>query len=223
MPQASAPVYIPAVEIPQSTNVFSAIVSQVSIPGGNDVTVRIIGGRAAVNIDARTVRNIVERGDDAVTFDLSDLDIVSAAVPRSALRHFANADMGVEVALPQGVITLDADAVAEIVTAAHTASIVFRIVEIDEEQVSPALAARVPSGAVVHQVSISAGSRSIRSLENATITVSLPFDGTPPVPVWRIGVGGILIPVSNVSFDTTTGLATFETSELGLFVVGRRP
>jgi len=215
----SVPAYIPARPIPQSASVVAPVLEQITITGGNVVNAQITGGRATVRINAGTVRNIIASDESVVEFDLSNLNITSAGIPTFAIRQFANADVGMEIALPQGTISLDPDAVAVLAAQAHTHIVVFRITEIHEEQLSAALAARIPEGAVVHQVSISSGSRVIRDFGDEMITVTLPFDGDPPVYVWRIGTGGSLIPLEIL--DTSNGFVTFITDVLGLFVVGR--
>jgi len=229
-PLPEPPPYIPAPPTtsetpspPPAQSAPSAPPTNTTIPvadGNVDVDVRVVGYRAAIQLDASTIREIIATDDNRVTFDLSDLDITSASVPRSAIRQFADAEMDIDIALPQGVISLSAEAVAVIAATAHTSNIVFRITALDDARVPAALAARMPEGATVHQVSISAGSRSIRTFNDAVVTVSLPFDSVPPVAVWRTGVGGSLIPVES-EFNEASGLVSFDTNELGMFIVGR--
>ncbi|MCL2373368.1 MAG: endo-1,4-beta-xylanase [Defluviitaleaceae bacterium] len=215
------PEYFTAAPPAQSERRVPAVVGRITVAGGNTVNVHVTGERAIAQLGADTVRDIAEYDGDVVTFDVSNLDIISFSITRTAVRQLANADMGIEVALPQGVISLDEEAVAILAAQAHAHTITFRITEINEEQLPPQMAALLPAGAIVYQASISSASRPIRDFSDAVITVWLPYDGVPPVAVWRIGPGGRLILITGSVFDAATGLVRFTTSQLGLFVVGR--
>ena len=205
--------------IPQSAPSAPAVTETISVTGGAAANVRITGERAVVQLTTALVEEIIATDEDVATFDLTSLDITSAVIPRSAIRQFVGADMGIEMAMPQGTITLSANALEALAQQAHTANITFRITEMIDTRLPASLAARLPEGAVAHQVSISSGSRAIRDFGDATVTISLPFEGLPPVLVWRVGVGGRLIPIE-AEFDEVSGVVVFDTNVLGMFVVG---
>ena len=219
------PPYVPTVAVP-SVPYFPAqdaatrnedapvITETVTIAGGN-VDVRIVSGRATVVLPPTVVNRMIEESTNTATFDLSSLDIISAALPRSAVRAFARAGLAIEVALPQGALALSAEATGTLAAIAHTANVTFRIAEITEEQMPDSLLAVLPAGANVHQAAISAGSRVFRHFENTPITTTLPSGAN--ARVWQLMTGARLAPVNatqsggNVEFDTVT---------LGLFIVG---
>jgi len=228
-PMIVPPAYVPAAPPAPSANAAGpAVVTTVAVAGGGDASVRVVGDRAAVDLSASAVAGIIVAGNVA-EFDLSGLDIASASLPAAAIRQFANADMGIEVVLPQGVFELDADAVAVLAAQSHTFGISFRISALRSDQVPSVLAGRIPAGASVHQTAIASGSRLITNFEDAAVTVSLPAAAADSV--WAVGTGGrITLPNGQVvgtgarlvSVNSTFagGNATFETSRLGLFVVG---
>lgn len=197
-----------------------AVIERVSVAGNNDVAVRIIGSRATIQPTAAAISRIAASSYDTAVFNLSEMPVDSASISRITVRQLAAADMGIEVSLPQGVITLDEEAVAALAAQAHTQTIVLRITEFEEGQLPSLMAARLPAGAIAYQVSVSSGSRAIRDFGDASITVWLPFAGNPPVAVWRMGPGSVLVPVPGAVFEPSTRLVRFTTSQLGIFVVG---
>ena len=207
--------YFPAQDTTTTRNEDAPVITEtVTIAGGN-VDVRIVGGRAAVVLPPATVNRMIEEASDTATFDLSSLNIISAALPRSAVRSFARAGLAIEVVLPQGSLALGAEATNRLASVAHTANVTFRIAEIAEELLPETLLEILPAGANVHQAAISAGSRVFRQFDNTLITTTLP--GGANARVWQLMTGARLAPVNatqsggNVEFDTVT---------LGLFVVG---
>jgi|GEM_PF-4596040 len=214
-PQVSHSYSTSSTPIP-SSNVARQAPEIVNI-AGNDINVRMHGGRASVQFPANSISNIVEAGDNVIHFNFSGLNITSVSIPRSAFRQFANAGMGVEIILPQGAIALDSNAVTLLSEQAHGANITFRITELAGEQMPPSIAMALPTGAVVHRTTISVGSRAFRNFEDAVVSISLPAI-SPATSVWSIDTGGRLI---EIEADIQSGSATFETNTLGLFVVGQ--
>lgn len=209
----------PSLGAPAPTEINEDAVTVETIQlAGSDVNVRIVAGRAVVQLPARVIRDMVEDAGNngEVTFDLSGLDIVSAAVSRFAFRQFAAAGLRLEVILPQGTMALDAEAVDFVATRAHTANVVFRIQEILETQKPLSLLAVLPAGATVHQTAISAGSRTFRDFEDGSLSVSLPAAAASQVFAVVPGIRLVRVPST-----VAGGEVTFDTSGLGLFVVSR--
>jgi len=180
------------------------------------MNVRVISGRAGIEMNAATIRNIIASDNDTVVFDLSGLNISSAMVSRSALHQLANAGIGVSVALPQGTITLDSNALAQFISIANSSNITFRISEVRLDQM-PGFAERLIPGSTVFQPSISVGSRSIRSFEDATVTISLPLNNAMHSAAFGMDALG-LVPL-NAYHNVATGLLEIETNHLGMIVI----
>ena len=198
---------------------------QVNVPVNNyvDINVRVQNNRATLNLNTPTVREIIASADEergVAYFDLSTLEITSVAFPRAAIRQLADADLGVELILPQGTITLDAEATYFLGQAARSGSISFQIAEIEHANLPEALLAQIDTTHAVHEVSITAGNQVIVNFDG-TITISLPYEGQSPVTVWIVDEEGNLQLVElDAEFDAEAGLITFTTDTIGMFVIG---
>lgn len=211
--------------IPQSTS--SDLVMAAITVAGTSADVRIVANRATVQLDTDAIDSIVDAGDVA-EFDLSGLDVVSAGLPRNALRAFAAEGMSLEVILPQGAIALDADALADLASSVHTSNVIFRINEVATTQLPESFVARIPVGATIHQVNISAGSRSFRNLDGA-MAVALPASASDEV--FALGTSGarqvgagVVVGNANVlvalDAEFIGSYLIFDVDALGLFIVG---
>ena len=203
---------------PPATGSTQIAESQVTV-GSVPARLRIVNGRATVQLTANAVRDLIAASNDYVEFDFSDLNIVSLSIPRSVMRQIAAAGLGMDVILPQGAFLLDTETVAKLAAEAHTNAVTFRITEIVSMQMTPALAGIIPAGASVYQVVISAGSRVFNHLDEVSVIVVLASPGATATVqrVSRIGLRTRLLPVYSA---VESGVVVFDTNELGLFVVG---
>jgi len=209
---------IPSVSIPFSNNASQPTVNRTATAtGGVTVNVRVTGDSAAIQLTAALVNGMAEGNDAAVSFDLSGLNVTSATIPRFALRSFAEAGKSVEIKLPEGTLSLNSEAAKAIGSLAHTVSVRFRINTVPQNRIPAALLAVMPRGATIHQAAIAAGSRSVRTLENGAISVTISAPAS--ANVWGVAPGARLVAMNA---QVTGGNATFETRTLGLFVVGVR-
>jgi len=181
-----------------------------------DVNVGVRNGVAAISPAPMQTQQLIDNYG-TVVFDVSELAIASATLPSHVIRSFAAEEVGIEIVLPQGAIILSPEAVAYLSTTAHTSLITFRITVVPEKQIPRLVASNMPVGATLFQVSISARSRSIRDFGYADLVIRLPFESEPPVCVFRVGNGGRLMPLRDISF--VDNYAMFTTNEIGLFVV----
>ena len=207
--------------------VSPVVMSSITI-AGTSADVRIVAGRATVQLDAAAVEALTEE-NSTVEFDFSGLNVISAGLPRHALRQFAAANMELEVLLPQGGFALDADALADLAATAHTSNVIFRITEVATEQMPESLVARLPEAAVINQVTIGAGSRTFRNLDGI-VAVALPAGAGDDV--FALGAGGrahavgagVFVGTSStlipVEVEFVAGHAIFTANSLGLFIVG---
>ena len=175
--------------------------------GEVSITVRIQDDRATLNLNTNIVNQIIDTlGEDrTASFDLSELEITSVLVPRQPVRQFADAEVGIELVLPQGTIKFDANAAYSLGQQARNNNIVVSITELE----------------VGHEVSVTVGTQSITEFDGY-VTISLPYDGELPVAVWRMDEDGNLHLLDvDVHFDEETGLVTFVTDTLGTFVLAQ--
>jgi|GEM_PF-817069 len=189
--------------------------------GEVEINVRVQRTRATLNTNTTLIREIIASVDDGaevVTFDLSTLNVTEVLIPRQAVRQLANAALGMEVILPTGTLVLDAEATGFLGQEARSNNIVVSISGMDASDLPEGL--QLTPDQVVHQVTISVGTQIINAFDG-TLTVSLPYDGPIPVTVWIINEDGELVLFEpDAVFDSETGLVTFETDMLGLFVLG---
>jgi len=198
---------------------------QVGIPGNDgavEVTARVQNRRATLNMNTTLARNMIATvgDDDTVSFDFSELEIDEILIPRQSVRQFAEANLGIEIILPQGTITFDAEATDFLGQAARNNNVIVRISELDESTLPAGLLNQLAHGQTVHQVNVSSGTQAIRQLDGA-VSISLPYTGQTPIAVWVVDADGNLqMLVTDAIFDEATGLVTFETDYLGTFVLG---
>jgi len=117
--------------------------------GEVSLSVRITENNAVLQLPTSTLNAIINNAEDGiVTLDFSALeDIETVAIPRTAMRRFANEGLGLEIVLPQGTITFSAEAVYEIGQAARHSRITVEIVAVEDAlEVSIISGGRVISG-----------------------------------------------------------------------------
>ena len=106
---------------------------------GVSLTVRVTGTEAVLSLPTSTLNTIIDNAEEGiVTLDFSSLeDVETVAIPRAAMRRFANEGLGLDIIMPQGTIAFSAEAVYEIGQLARHSRISIEIVEIyDELEVS---------------------------------------------------------------------------------------
>ena len=129
--------------------------------GGVSIRVRISDNSAILSLPTSVLNALVNSAEyDIITLDLTYLeDIESVAISRTAMRRFANEGLGLEIIMPQGIITFSAEAVYEIGQLARHARITAEIVAIEDDL----------------EVAITSGARVISDFEGV-VTVVQPDD-----------------------------------------------
>ena len=199
--------------------------AQTTVPA-NDGTAAVnytqSGSNVTLTMPTNKVNEIIEAAkNDTATLDLSKVaGATSAAIPAAALQNLANAGLGVEIKLPQGTVTFDADA-AKSAAQASGANISLSlslpsVLSLPIEQRSA-----VKGSDVVFSITVASGSQSITSF-NGTLTVNVPYNGPLPAAVWHLDNAGNLTKMDS-SYDPVTKTVTFTTDHLSLYVVGQNP
>ena len=147
---------------PATPSTPQAPTTTASIPANDNevsIAVRVTENNAVLQLPAATLNSIVDNVEDGIVIlDLSSLeDVETVAIPRMAMRRFANEGLELEIVLPQGTIRLSVEAVYEIGQVARHSRITLEIVVVGDEL----------------EVSIISGGRVITDLEGE-ITVTQP-------------------------------------------------
>ncbi|MCL2371921.1 MAG: CotH kinase family protein [Defluviitaleaceae bacterium] len=211
-PVAFIPLEIPY--FPVQPSVFAPpTIANLTVLSENDATVAIRRGAATVILPQSLLAIAYETASEKVSIDLSSFEIATAGISAHAMRRLAAAGIYLELILPQGVINLSPEALAQIGRNASAPNVILRITEINLRQELPTLANLMPEGARAYQVSIRVGNRTIRNLGRGTVEITLPAGAA--TTVWHI------LPRNLRVLEATISAANiiFETNELGLFVV----
>jgi len=171
-------------------------------------------------VPASTVTEIINNsGGGTATIDLSNVQSATETIiPAAALSSIANAGLDVELKLPQGTITLDADALASAVEQAGGENISVGLSALGVSDLNSEQRSAVKDNDVVFSITVSSGEQAIRSFDG-TLTVTVPYTGPLPAAVWYLNAEGELEKLDSV-YDPVTRTVTFKTNHLSLYVVG---
>ncbi|MDR1299518.1 MAG: S-layer homology domain-containing protein, partial [Oscillospiraceae bacterium] len=121
------------------------------------------------------VAEIIEKAADVAVIELSGVaDATAADVPVAALAKMADAGLAVEIDLPQGSVTLDADAVSSIAEQAGDANVSVALEPVETSSLNEQQQTAV-GDAPVFDISISSGDVHITSFDGARVTITLPY------------------------------------------------
>jgi hypothetical protein len=184
------------------------------------VRVRVSDDVAVLQLPSNTVNQLVRTADDdLVVIDLTTLeDIEMVTIPRAAVRTIAAAGAGFEIQLAQGAIAFDAEAARNLGNAARTNNINMTINPLEELADGYVLPAELATDIEILEISIESGNQLLNEL-SGTITITIPYEGELPVGIWLLDDEGNAVYIE-AEFDEELGVLVFETSELGVFVIG---
>ena len=193
-----------------------------TVPTGDgtiSVSFTMSGGVATLTLPDSMINEIIENAEDQkAVFDLSEVTNATAAVvPKEALAQLADAELAVEVILPQGTVILDNDAAASIAKQANGTSLTMALNQVNQSTLTAEQKEAVKPGDLVFNIAVTSGSQVITNFDG-TITVSVPYSGPVPVAVWYLNANGELVKLESV-YDTATKTVTFVTNHLSLYVV----
>jgi len=197
------------------------------------LTIPVNNGRLRVNVrltnslqtatpalPTTAMRNVILTAYDyTASFDFSELEYVTTVViPRASLRALGNEDLALEINLPEIDIAFCADTVYYLGQEARTANVSLTIAYHDDVTLTDAQQEALDeSDATVMSITLQSGNHQVFENVDGIITVTIPYEAEYPVGVWLLDEYGTLHPLES-HFDEKTGLLSFETSELGVFV-----
>jgi hypothetical protein len=146
----------------------------------------------------------------------------SASLPTSALNKLADAGLDIELKLPQGAITLDADAAASIAEQAGGGSVSVGLKTVSTATLNAAQKEAV-GDAVVYDISVTGGGKQITGFGGAGVTIALPY--TLKADLKPAGVVALYVDAGGntealpTTYDASSKKVTFTTTHLSLYAI----
>jgi hypothetical protein len=195
-----------------------------STDGAVSVSYTQSGGTVTVALPDSKITEIIGKADGAAAIDLSKAsNATSASLPKSALEKLADAELAVELRLPQGAVTLEPEAAKSLAEQAGGASVSVGLKSVAASALSESQQAAV-GDAPVFDISASSGGNAITSFGGGTVRVALPYtlrSGQRPEGVVALyvdaGGGTEALPSA---YDADAKKLTFATSHLSLYAIG---
>ena len=193
-----------------------------TIPAANG-TVQVAftqsGGDVTLQLPSAKLTEIIGKSNGTAVFDLSKIPNATAVIfPKAALEALAEAKLGVEARLPQGTVTLDAQAVASVAAQAQGDTVSIGLKQIPAASLSAAQRSAINPGDMVLDITIRSGSQNMMQFDGA-LHISIPYNGQLPADVWSLSSAGVLEKLES-TYHTATKTVSFRLTHLPLYVVG---
>ncbi|MDR1570949.1 MAG: S-layer homology domain-containing protein [Clostridiales Family XIII bacterium] len=193
--------------------------------GGGDVSLAssLKNGELTLSIPAGKADEIIEGSDGLASIDASGVEgAVAATLPKDALGDFAEAGLAVEISLPQGSVTLDAEAAGSAAAQAGGSAVSVRIEPVAASSLNERQR-QAAGDAPVYDVSLTSGGGYITDFGGGRVTIALPYTLKPGekasgVVIWHLDSQGN-IQRMDAMYDVRTKTAIFTTDHLSLYVV----
>jgi hypothetical protein len=212
-------------------------------PGLVDVTdldVVIEGEEATVEMTITEITNIVENLLDAIADAIEDdadteiervitldftadvfKEVTAVTLPADLFEAVGDADLALEIALPQGTITFDADSLATATELAEGEPITISLERVYIPDIQQEQRRDVREADVIIKITVTSGETVIRDFVG-TVTVTVPYEGPFPAAVWYLDSEGTLHRRA-ADCDPIRQTVTFTTTHFSLFIIGEAP
>ncbi|MDR0904648.1 MAG: S-layer homology domain-containing protein [Oscillospiraceae bacterium] len=200
----------------------------VTAPAANDsaqVTYTPSGETAKVDLPAAKVDEIISKsGNDVVDIDLSKVKgITEAELPTKAIEQIAEKEAGLTVSLPQGEVTLSAEAVAAVADAAEGGDITIKVENLVPAENLNARQLEQVGDRPVYDISVVSGGQYIRDFGGGQITISIPYTLQPGekasgIKVYYLDADGN-VQEMNAMYDAKSKSVIFTTDHLSTYFI----
>jgi len=194
-----------------------------AIPAGSGVSINYTQSGETVTLDMpdSKINEIINSAKDGtVVIDASEVSgATDIEMSKSALTKLADAGLDVKINLPQGDVTLDADAAKSVAAQAGGSSVKITVKEVSQSSLTKEQRAAINPNDLVFDITVMSDSQVIHNFDG-TITVTVPYDGELPVAVWYLSDNGELEEIPCV-YDEMTKTVSFTTGHLSLYVIGQ--
>jgi len=189
--------------------------------GGQAIAYTVSSGVTTLDIPSTQVLDIISTSAGGmVSFDLSRLsNVTSVSMPRSAMAQFANANLGVAMILPRGVISLNQAAARSISAQTSAANVTSALTTVSQSSLTAAQRQAINSGDSIFSISFTSGTHTVSQFEGS-ITLTVPYTGQTPVAAWHLSDNGVRTKL-NSGHNSIDRTVTFSTSRLTIHTVGR--
>ncbi|MDR2420501.1 MAG: S8 family serine peptidase [Oscillospiraceae bacterium] len=195
-----------------------------STDGAVSVSYTQSGGSVTVSLTDSKVTEIISKSDGAAAIDLSKAsNATSASLPVAAIEKLADAELAVELRLPQGTITLEAGAAKSLAEQAGGSSVSVGLKSVAGSALNERQQAAV-GDAPVFDITASSGGGAITSFGGGSVRVTLPY--TLKSGQRAEGVVALYVDAAGntealpTEYDAGAKKLTFTTSHLSLYAVG---
>ncbi|MDR2089297.1 MAG: S-layer homology domain-containing protein [Clostridiales Family XIII bacterium] len=194
-----------------------------SAGGSVSVSHTLSGGNATLSLPDGKVDEVIAKSEGAAVFDLSKLSGATAAtLPKAALTKLAEADLALDVKLPQGAVTLSKEAAASAGAQANGA-VTLSLKAANSSALNSEQKA-VAGDRPLYDVSVrDAGGAYITSFDGGLITVSIPYEikageEANGLVVYRLDERGNMQKMET-HYDAAAKSVVFTTDHLSLYLL----
>jgi len=186
--------------------------------GTVSVNIRRDGTLAIISLPSNNINEIISRTTGStVTFNLSNIQgITEARLPRSAMRSFAEAGLGVQILLPQGSVHFSPEAALSAAQQARRNTIYVSIFSPARSSLTTVQRDTLRPNDVIYRVRILSGNQIIRQFDG-DVTVNVRRSVSTPFGVWHLDDAGVLTSVYSAENGPNI---TFVSSIVSIFVIG---
>ncbi|MCL2052320.1 MAG: alpha-amylase family glycosyl hydrolase [Lachnospiraceae bacterium] len=179
-----------------------------------------LNGNVVLDLNMEIVAEIISSVNDNIAhFDLSNVSGTSTVtLPGDSVKALNEAELSVELSLPQGTMFLDSGAFSSVVRQANGENITLMIIRRELAELTASQRENLGSNDLVFNITLSGQSRGITDFDGEFILVTIPFDGVPPVTVWYLRDDGEL-EAMDCSYDEEKKEVSFMTSHLSYYVI----
>jgi len=189
--------------------------------GGVAIGYTQAGGAVTLALPTELVTQIITAatGTSALIDVSAVTNSTSAIMPTAAITQLTNANLGVELKLPLGTMSLNRNAARSAATQANGATITASLNSVGQASLGTTQRSLLRANDQVYSINVTSGTQGITNFEGV-VTITLPYTGQLPVAVWRLGDSGALEKITS-SYVASTRTVSFNTNRLSYYVVGR--
>jgi hypothetical protein len=191
--------------------------------GAVSVSYTQMGGAVTLTLPDAKVAELIEKSSGTASIDLTSVaNATSAELPAAALAKLAEAELAVEIKLPQGSVALEAAAAASAAERSGGGSVSVALKTVALSSLNERQREAV-GDAPVFDISVASGSAAIKEFGGGLITIALPYtlkegETASGVVVWHIDELGNIEKLATM-YDTRTKTVIFTTSHLSLYAI----
>lgn len=182
------------------------------------------GSEAAISLSSGALAGIIEKSDTAAVFDVSKLSgVTTTLLPKAAFTAIGNAELGVDIKLPQGNVVLDGRATKTVANQAADDKVKITLNQLDPAKDLSERQKEAVDSSPVYDISITSGSKQVTDFGGGLVAVTLPYElkageEAAGVAVYYLDRDGS-IKQMDTSYDIQSKTVTFTTNHLSIYMI----